>query len=109
PAQADARPGASAQSLRALAILWLIPIFVALISLGVTTAAWQWLRARDIEMAHTEFRNIARQQANAIQFEFDRELAVLRALSALYLAIPNITQTDFGEFGSGFLLRRRAV
>lgn len=109
PADAPRYPGPPTASRRALLRLWLVPLSVALVSLGVTTAGWQWLRARDTEMAHNEFRNIARQQANAIQFEFDRELAVLRALSALYLAIPNITQTDFGEFGSGFLLRRRAV
>jgi|GEM_PF-893635 len=108
-ADAPSYTDTAASSAGAGARLWLIPIFVALVSLGMTTAGWQWLRGRDIEMAHTQFRNIARQQANAIQFEFDRELAVLRALSALYLAIPNITQTDFGEFGSGFLLRRRAV
>ncbi|AWV90236.1 response regulator [Bradymonas sediminis] len=95
--------------MRARAKYWLLPTLVGIISLGVTTLAWQWLYGRDDDMVRSEFRSVAQQQAKAIQFEFDHQLAVLRALNALYLAIPDISQRDFREFNSGFVLRRRSI
>lgn len=88
---------------------WLIPVLVALVGLGASVIAWQWLRSRDEQLVRSDFRSDAAQQAQVIQFELDEQLGVLRALSALYTAIPNVSRSDFDEFASPFLVERRSV
>lgn len=102
-------PAADKPGAERLARRWLIPVLVAIIGLGLSAGAWHWVQTRDDAMTREEFRNDALRQAQAIQFEFDNNLNVLRALSALYLAAPDISQNVFREFSSPFLYQQHSV
>ncbi len=87
---------------------WLVAA-IAVAGLAVSVGIWQGLVARERELLKTQFERDAQRQIQNIERQLQRDLEVVRYLSAFYAGSEEVSRLEFRTFGQRVLTAYREL